>query len=418
MKFRVVVRAYSLRRDIASGYLFSEALRSMGCKTYLSCVRNFDILLKYWAPHAAVINTTGKINHARMHDPGIRVLQWPGEGAQLAQFSDANWISRQGDGTIDKVDRLLLWGEHTRRIFLDKFGTGIDSKIRVCGNPRLDLVKFRKFPDPSERKSVGFIGRYAFLNYYDKRAPASELIMSPDGVSRMKILCEQFAQMVKIIDKIVEKTSLNVSIRPHPLEAPEGYEKFKTKHPGRVTVDAGFDFADWVARQKLIVTPASSSFIEPYLLRIPIVNTDHMLENENTMAKREILTSFDEGTSYRPRSMDELLEMLSGELKADTNSEVMNKYLADVHNWPSEGSAIMKAAEGTLEVLNEGNCQPSGGKFPDFIIDALDRIRFFRAKHFAGCNHENFNYRHSYHKFPAYFGEILENMLKNKPVWK
>ena len=85
--------------------------------------------------------------------------------------------------------------------------------------------------------------------------------------------------MINLIHRIIDETEYNISIRPHPLEAPEGYDFMLTKKPfkGRVEIDDSLDLAHWTAQQKVIVAPSSTSFFESYLLDIPVINIDYLI---------------------------------------------------------------------------------------------------------------------------------------------
>ena len=82
--------------------------------------------------------------------------------------------------------------------------------------------------------------------------------------------------MVETIKYLVENSDLKISIRPHPLEAPENYKYLQSFFPGRIHVDDSIDLANWMAKQSVICSPSSTSFLEAYLTKTFIINLDQM----------------------------------------------------------------------------------------------------------------------------------------------
>jgi len=419
MSYRVLIRAFTLRRDIASAKLIAETLRRHhGCSVAIGCGRNFRRYLTSWRPHAVIVNVISCIPQAREQAlPGAVVVHWPGEGANRAEVSDPHFLKVRGNGTglLDQLDLFLPWGEFTRQVFIDEFGEGKADKAVACGNYRLDLLKYSPKSN-LERRTVGFIGRFGGLNSFDRRPTIASLVDIPENVAKLQFMLDQFGAMLKLIDAIVKNTGMNISIRPHPLEAPEGYQRLLAKYPGRIEVDDSFDFAGWVYRQKAILSPASTSFIEPYLLKVPLINIDHLLEKENFLAKRELFTSYD-GPGFKPRTLDETLDLIRDPaLKAgDERFPKMESYLKDVHGWPSSESAIARGCAEIMAKLKERRFPALTFHTPKPLVDLADTAHFCRAHWLGGDYHANFQFCPAYHKFPAYYRQAVDNLLANQP---
>jgi len=421
MKYRIVIRAFTLRRDLPQAYVLAKILEHLGCETIIACTRNYQTVLKYWKPHA-VINTVGKINNTSDVSPDTKVIVWPAEGARAPHSSDAVWLKElMPEGTVDKASLYILWGDYTRRAFLQYFPKELDEKIIVCGHPKLDLIKFKpKVECP--RKSIGFLTKFPGLNFYNRKAPITLLMENPEGSKKvLHLQIDQFFLMMKVIEKLAEKKiSSKISVRPHPLEAPEEYETLRKKYPDIIEIDNSFDFADWASRQKVILTPASSSFIDLTLLNVPVVSIDNILIKEHSIIeetqKKVVVTSLD-GNSYKPQNFDELVEMASSDLKLIPEPPEMEKYNRDVYDWPSEGSAIKRTAEAIISYLDKcKDLKRTSPVFPKFALDAYDWLQFYKAKRLSGQHHENFNYKEGFHKIPDYLDKIVENIIANRPT--
>lgn len=421
MKYRIAIRAFTLRRDIPHSYILAKILEKMGCEAVICCTRNYGTVLKYWKPHAAVINTIGKIHPTIDAAPDTKIIVWPAEGALAAHSGTAAWIKeRQPEGTVDKVSLYMLWGEFTRRAFLEYFPEEINRKIAICGHPKLDLIKFRPKMSHTD-KSIGFLMKFAGINFYNRKPSITPLIQNPEnGTKMLKFQIDQFVLMLRTIEKLIEKGGHKISIRPHPLEAPEGYAELLKKYPGKIEIDESMDFVDWAERQKVILTPASSSFIDLSLLKVPVISIDHMFLKEHKiikeMAEKVVVTSL-EGNSYKPESFEQLFDMVNSDLKAIPEADEMGPYNKDVYDWPYEGSSIRKAAENIVSCLDKcENLKNSAVYCPQSFLNIYDWYKFYKAKLLSGEFHENFNYKSGYHKIPLYYDQIVENIMNNNPV--
>ena len=84
-----------------------------------------------------------------------------------------------------------------------------------------------------------------------------------------------YVLMVETIKYLVENSDLKISIRPHPLEAPENYkylQSFFEPDP----YDDSIDLANWIANQSIICSPSSTSFLEAYITKTFVINLDQM----------------------------------------------------------------------------------------------------------------------------------------------
>ncbi len=421
MSFRIVIRAFTLRRDLAHSYILSKILETMGHQTFITCTRNHHFVLKYWKPHATIINTIGKINVTRELCPETKIILWPGEGARPPFMSDAEWLlTRNPQGTAEKVDLYILWGEYTRRAFLERFPKDIDSKIVITGHPKLDLVKYMP-PVERDMKSIGFLMKFAGINFYNKKPTITPLIQNPQNGERIiKMQIDQFLLMLEIIEKIIAEGKFKVSIRPHPLEAPEGYFELVNKYPGKIQIDNSIDLSEWASKQRMILTPISSSFIDLTQLKIPVISIDHALLKKHPIiseiSSKCVVTSMN-GACYKPQDINEIMKMIHEELAPLNESAEMDHYNKDVYDWPFEKSAIKRAAEAVDKLLkNSPEIKNISSGIPKTALELYDWVEFYKAKYFSGDNHENFNYKNGYHHIPAHYKQIFKNIMAENKI--
>ena len=92
MKYRVVIRAFTLRRDLGWAILVKKALELKGAEVIIACSRNFSWIIKVWKPHVVVFNTIGQIENSRKNAPRSMLVHWPGEGGEPWEHCDARLI--------------------------------------------------------------------------------------------------------------------------------------------------------------------------------------------------------------------------------------------------------------------------------------------------------------------------------------
>ena len=84
--------------------------------------------------------------------------------------------------------------------------------------------------------------------------------------------------MHKAINLILENTDYNISIRPHPHETLDPYYKYVlpsfNKFKNRIEVDVNLFIPEWIASQKYIVSTTTTTFVESYVMKTPMINLD------------------------------------------------------------------------------------------------------------------------------------------------
>lgn len=407
-RYRIIIRAFTLRRDMASSAILARLLERSGAQVIIASGRDFTRLLKHWNPDAVLVNTVGQIRRCAKLVPDAAIILWPGEGAQAIESSDATQLAAWPDD-YERLDLALLWGQKTHDFFHQTLPNHDHSKLVVCGNPRLDMVKFNPALLDADRKTIGVIGRYHSLNRYNA-VPAIFSLQYPEKRDGVVWQVESFIAMITVIHRIIAETDLNISIRPHPLEAPEGYA-FVNEGPfaGRIEIDDSFDVAAWTARQRAIVTPSSQSFYESYVLGIPTIHIDPLNDNADMIRRISPHASLSQLVSYQPGDYDALMDLVTRDpspppLRDDT----VDTHLDEFHDWHSTASATRRGAEAVLSLL-ENRRRPRGAHLPRVALKLWDRISFSRV-HRRDPLHQNFNYHEGYHVIPGYYEKIVANI--------
>ncbi|HCP00460.1 MAG: hypothetical protein CL573_01855 [Alphaproteobacteria bacterium] len=415
-RYRIIIRAFTLRRDIASSVILARLLERAGAQVIIASGRDFTRLLRNWNPDAILINTVGQIKRCAELAPNASIILWPGEGAQPLPSSDATQLA-QWPEAYERLSLALLWGPRNLDYFAQTMPHHDRSKLVMCGNPRLDMVKFNPDLLNVEKKTIGFIGRFHSLNRYNS-VPAIFSLQYPEKRNGVVWQVESFITMITLIHRIINETDLLISIRPHPLEAPEGYEFFNEgPFEGRVEIDNSFDVADWTARQRVIITPSSQSFYESYVLGTPTIQMDQLSKTSDMIRQITPFAAMSQLVGYQPESYDEAIELIAHDPSVPPiqNDEV-DVHLDEFHDWSSNTSSIARA-EGAIMAHLANRKRPRGKAVPKALMQLWDRISFARV-HKRDPLHQNFNYHESYHVIPDYYENVVNNIINGRSVYE
>ena len=216
-KPRIVIRAFTCRRDVASACLLAGLLEQMNCDAMVTCVRDFNRTVALWKPHVAVINTLGGVDRAKAKWPYLPTVFYEGEGIkpETSTAFIANYC-KEHKAPFDAADLILLWGPRAYDLMAANLSQKDMVKVHVVGNPNLDLAKFMPKSmcyDP-QSNSVGFATRFHRINDHAGRSSLRRL---PDRDEKLDITilqCRGFVAMIKTIRVLLDRTDFTISIRP------------------------------------------------------------------------------------------------------------------------------------------------------------------------------------------------------------
>ncbi|MGH1456351.1 MAG: hypothetical protein ACRBDI_06190 [Alphaproteobacteria bacterium] len=415
-KYRVVIRAFTCRRDVAPMEVLKRLLERQGCEVILANTRNFDVTVRFWKPDAIVVNTLANVMIKEKY-PDSKVIFLSGEGFHGPNDSHAKiWLEKPE--YFKNTDLALVWGPEVLRESKERLPKDTDfSKIKVVGNPKLDLIKF--LPEKlknNKKNSVGFICRFPKLNDHQARSNM-KFLASDFQLQESIVQCKSAHAMICISQKILKETDLNISFRPHPHEQLETYPEsirtwFDKKDLHRVEIDDSLFLPTWIAEQKAILSPTSTSFLEAYLLDVPVVNIDHLSGIVEFNQDYVSFTKEWQEAALMPKTMNALIDLLNDDdaLKVKEDKAI-EKQLEEFDNKDSASSACLNSANHIMALLKD-SAPIDGRHVPTKIVDLWDEISF-RRNMWKNNRHQNFCYRRGYHKIPDYAEDIIDNIEKN-----
>lgn len=413
-KPRVAIRAFTCRRDVAPAAVLAELLKARGCEVEICSVRSFKSVLRFWRPDVVVVNTVSPVEQVRSILPDCKLVLLEGEGLVGEEVSRARYWQQHPDN-YHRIDLVLLWGQHQAdqvKALNPEFST---DKLHVVGNPKLDLVRFLPKGlayDPASRR-VGVVCRFHNINFFEGY-PTVWSLRNERVLKWVTLQARGFYAMVRAVRAVLENTDLAVTMRPHPLERIDSYHRFKHHWFGdelcrRVEIDEGLDLAEWAVGCRALISPTSTSLLEAYLLRVPVINIDGLSGTEDGNRDHAGVAADWQSAGVMPRTVDELVELVTDKLPSVTTNERIEKQLREQSGWGVAKSANLAATDHIMAMIREAPPRNGAIRFPTTLVDAVDRVSFARA-----CRrnplHPFQHYRRGHHSLSPHLSEMVEQI--------
>ena len=415
---RIIIRAFTLRRDMGWAILLKKALERLGADVFIACSRNYVWAVQAWKPHVVIVNTVGQIGYSAKYAPTAEIVFWPAEGGEPWIHSDANLLSRSPE-LFTKISAVFAWGELGLEHFARAFPGSVRGKVFKFGNPRLDLIKF--FSAPKRTQTViGFATRFNSICHADGR-PTLYTLTNPKNLGSVITQAKNFVGFYELVQLILRETDYVISVRPHPLESPTYYEQYIQRlSPSRILVDRSYDFLLWLANQSVLVTPTTSANIEAYIANATTVNLDSLSGTSSVMSDFNEHASFlgerfAISLSDHASVLDVLKRSIDGSRKPMDRDPMMDEFLKRAHDWPRDYSSILRGAEKVIEIALENNGPPL--LWPTLPLLQLKDQYDVRHLSRADPLHLESNYSAKYHKIGKVYDEIFSRMLlSQRPI--
>lgn len=414
-KPRVVIRAFTCRRDVASATLTAKLLEQEGCEVLVASTRDFDRTVKLWKPEIAVVNARGYPTRVKEIAPDTKVVLIDGEGVQPPRYSINSYLKKHKE-ILELVDLCLVWGRGVYGEISNDAPELAEKKLHIVGNPGLDLIKFmpQHVKTGADTKSIGVVTRFHNLNDHEGRS--SLMMLANEGNLEHTIQqCHAFVGVIRAMKILLEHTDFQLNIRPHPREQIDSYFAFKkywfgAEHEHRIKIDTSLSFAHWAVKNRALISPTSTSFLEAYLLKIPVINIEYFCKTDGNQ-KEGIVGKNIRAASLLPKTDKELIDLVKSDFATVPKNDVIEKKLDEDCDYHNEQSACYRAAKLIAKLAHDTN-KPGGFRLPTKVIDVIDEISFRRAcKH--NSYHPNMNYRRGYHALPPSMDEMVRDIVRS-----
>ena len=416
MKKRILIRAFTARRDVAYFLLLAEVLKLKGYDVIISSLRQFERTIKLWKPHVIIYNVPSKINSIRKLAKDSKLVLIPGEGAETGIYSIAGIIERC-KMEIKSDDLNFFWNEKSRQELFKLIPNLKKENNIICGNPKLDLIKYFPYKKKKRKKlKIGLVSRFPTINQHSgvPYVIRSLLPQRNDMVNNYTISAVLgFKTAMSLISRILKETEFDISIRPHPLESVEGYTdwvvpEISSKDQARIEINKSLCSVEWLHDIDIIISPTSTSLFECYLLDIPVISFDQIAKTKKINMQESSSSSIFQNATIMPKTPERLIANLKKDLKKRKNKK-FEKYLCEFHKWPRNFSATIIIAN-SLELYIKRTEFKKGFFLPKFIIKVIDYLSF-KKNMIRNKLHWNCNYHQSKYESPGYLKKITVKIL-------
>ena len=410
IKPKVLLRIMSARRDAGYCIVLKALLENYGYSVFISCVRNFDFALKFWSPEIVILSNLSGAEKVKKISPNSFLVYLEGEGFNFHDsFADEVFEKRH----ITKLyDLMLLWGDvhvNSFKKYKNKINT---DNIFAIGNPKIDLIRYLPLNKIKKtKKTIGFLSRYNTINHHEGKSVLRNLQNEWNliyGINSLK----SYNVMHKAINLILKNSEYNVSIRPHPHESLDTYYKYVLpsfgKFKNRIKIDENLFIPEWIANQKYIISTTTTTFVESYIMKTPMINLDFITGIHKWNKDYADLAAKWIDASYLPKSFNEFIRLVKKKpiFKRDKKIE---KQLEENCNFSKNESSL----HNVVKVLNKFYKRKKIKiTLPLICLELYDKYIFKKTMR-INPNHKNFCYEKNYHKPSKYINEYVSNIMKD-----
>ncbi len=418
-RYKILIRLVVVRRDYSTYGLLKSCLEAIGCKVLIVSSNNFTLALKLWRPDAVIVHTltSGKIANDIL--PSVKKFFLDVEGFRVQNLSHAKFFLEQKN-YMKYFSYFFFWGQRIIGEF-QKFAPNLDrSKIKIIGNPKLDLARYlKKNLKKKTQKSmtIGIATRFHALNNHRARPLIFSIANNPDKYKYTDTQIKSFLALMDVMKAIIKETKFKISIRVHPFEAIQGYEDnlkrwFGQKNLHRFHIDESLDFSEWVINQDVVITPTSTALSECYLLNKPVINIDKIAKVvEYNKSRDKVVDDWFNG-AYLPPTVTELIKMLKKKKLAVKKCKAVDEMLKNYCDWHNGRFAAKVSMDYIIKELNESIVPKFKISFPYEIVKSIISIKD-RIMNFKNPLLKNFNYSTFYHKSPLIYSKVKKQILNN-----
>lgn len=416
----VFIHVDSLRRDKSISCLIKNVLEKIGYNVFLTSRRNLRLIeiLKLRPSSIILSHVGGNFSKNELYEISKKsklFLLMPEGFASDAALG----LDFPIDFDYDVFSAIFVWGNYEKNWLIKNRDISKD-KVIVAGFHRFDLYGLHdNFLDnvtsASTKKRVGFIGRFDYIDVFDKRSLSTLIIQSIGAIYDARDLIhdqvKSFSLYLKIFDCIYNDTDYLMSYRPHPNERVDYKELIKSRYKDRFSFSIEEDFNSWVLSQDVIISPTSSSYVEAYLLEKPIISINRIINARKWDPAVDIVSEAFDEYAYTPSTFEELIELLlADDLKPGESSKTRD-ILRDYYDWPRDNYSTVDIVKTVMkhDPVKRSNIL---GKLLIKLISIGDYALFNLRRLKDKDNVEViYNYNSYYHKSPNYIEKLSEKII-------
>tara|TARA_B100000795_G_scaffold269589_1_gene259472 strand:+ start:2468 stop:3835 length:1368 start_codon:yes stop_codon:yes gene_type:complete len=352
-----------------------------------------------------------------------------GEEEGLITYSDEMYLDmRISPKTIKHVDLIFTWGMENFNI-INQGRKNITSKLRVTGNPRLDLLK-PNFSGVYQNNINSIRGKYnEFIlvctsfpscNHFIKDINYVQSLIDKKTLKDKKsiknfkkyqeVKSKTFRSFVEVIPELAAAfPDTDIIVRPHPSESKEIYEVLADKCKN-VFVESRFSVHPWILCSKAVIHHYCTTSIEAFAAGIPRFSLRPLAD---TYSEKEIPFK----CSHEFKTSSNLIEGIKSTLFKNLEIKDESKMRQDYEHYVLNMGKTISSDLIINEIINYIKINPKKNSIKDFFIfqsikEFKGRVEFLLRKiirNFFMKNHSSADYTN--HKFDALSLSEIEEVL-------
>lgn len=271
--------------------------RECKAKLYLACKAleaGHDVVIgRHWQVERFALRNYNGIYLSKSHfenafpkfellkQRNFQIIAHDEEGSTTGHTYEEYVNQRVGKRTLEICDNILAWGK-LEEGYLKRYAPQLSEKIKVAGNPRLDLLRNESYGlyEKEIEKIHQKIGKYILVNtafghteeatakireeYKDNEAATSDI---QNYITACKIVKEPF---VDGICYLADKLDSTIVLRPHPAENIEEYKYMFRPYPN-VYITNSLGVNPWIWGASAVIYNSCTTGMESFITGIPTI---------------------------------------------------------------------------------------------------------------------------------------------------
>ncbi len=278
------------RRELYSRIYFSVKASIQGYKVTIGRKSRFHEFLSKIQPGNYISKSAGTQNFShirRLKKEGHKIFFIDEEG--LMSFNKEFTHRRLSEEGLQLMDVIFTWGNNHKKELIDLYPT-LSQKIKIVGNPRIDILKdiskqfyseeIKKIKDScgdffllvTKFGKINYVKRKNIIDYYTSHLRSGYL-----NTDKLKEICKRsikheeknfinFINFIKLFNKSLKNKKLIILV--HPSEDIKIYEDIVVNMKNIQLAFGEFSSNSWILSSDLVIQNNCTTALEAYLMGI------------------------------------------------------------------------------------------------------------------------------------------------------
>ena len=409
MKHKIIIFPHTLKRDAVSALILKGFLEKRNFDVQITSMINLEKWIRFWKPEILVIFSHGRAQRIKKKFNNLKIVFIDGE---VFQQSHEDLAKEFFDDTksFESLDLILVGSELSKRCF-GKYNLD-NSKVHVVGNTRFDTARFLLKKKITKRNGIGFASSFSLLNHHEGYSTIRGLY-NDTGLKYGVTSVYGYNAFYRALIYILKNTDHHISIRPHPNEDPDSYQRFiidrlDKKLQKKIDIDTSLDFTIWASKLKCIVAPTTTSIIQANLVGTPVFNILSISGQRDFWDNYAKSYKICNESSSIPSNFDDLKNKIKKAKPIKSIKKEVKKLLNEECDWNNDEYATYRSSN-LIEQFSK-NVGRNFLRIPKFICRFFEYYFFNKALR-KKPQVQNFNYSEFFQSEPEEISKLINKRV-------